>query len=99
MKSCKILCVCGSGTVSSAMVAGKIKDLLKEKGWNVNAVEASPNSAGSVISGGNFDLIACVSPVYEDFGIPKVKAVGMLTGMSEDKVISDILAILEEKYK
>nr|WP_319489870.1 PTS fructose transporter subunit IIB [uncultured Caproiciproducens sp.] len=99
MKSCKILCICGSGTVSSAMVAGKIKEQLKEKGWDVHAVEASPSSAGSVIPGGNFDLMACVSPVYEDFGIPKVKAVGMLTGMSEGKVLADILAILEEKYK
>lgn len=33
MKTCNILCVCGSGTVSSAMVAGKLKERLKEKGW------------------------------------------------------------------
>ena len=33
--------------------------------------------------------------VYEDFGIPKVKAVGMLTGLSEDKVVDDCLKILE----
>ena len=45
--------------------------------------------------GKKFDLIACVSPVYEDFGIPKVKAVGMLTGLSEDKVVDDCLKILE----
>lgn len=32
MKTCNILCVCGSGTVSSAMVAGKLKERLKEKG-------------------------------------------------------------------
>lgn len=99
MKTCKILCVCGSGTVSSAMVAGKIKEKLKEKGWDVHTVEASPNSTGSALAGGGIDLIACVSPVYEDFGIPKVKAVGMLTGMGEDKVIADILKILEEKYQ
>ena len=47
------------------------------------------------ITGKKFDLIACVSPVYEDFGIPKVKAVGMLTGLSEDKVVDDCLKILE----
>lgn len=40
--------------------------------------------------------MACVSPVYEDFGIPKVNAVGMLTGLSEDQVIRDCLDILNK---
>lgn len=95
MKSCKILCVCGSGTVSSAMVAGKLKEQLKAKGWDVHAVETSPNGVESALAGGKFDLIACVSPVYQDFGIPKVNAVGMLTGLGEAQVIEDCLKILE----
>ena len=97
MKTCNILCVCGSGTVSSAMVAGKLKEKLKEKGWDANMTEASPNSIEAEISGKQFDLIACVSPVHGEFGIPKVKAVGMLTGMAEDKVVNDCLAVLEAK--
>ncbi len=65
------------------------------RGWDAAMVEASPNSISTEITGKKFDLIACVSPVYEDFGIPKVKAVGMLTGLSEDKVVDDCLKILE----
>ena len=95
MKSCKILCVCGSGTVSSAMVAGKIKEQLAEKGWEVHAVETSPNGVESTLAGDRYDLIACVSPVNQDFGVPKVNAVGMLTGLSEAQVIEDCLKILE----
>ncbi len=95
MKSCKILCVCGSGTVSSAMVAGKLKEQLAEKGWDVKAVEVSPNGIESALAGEKFDLIACVSPVWADFGIPKVNAVGMLTGLSEEQVIADCLKVLE----
>ncbi len=97
MKKCKILCVCGSGTVSSAMVAGKIKDQLAEKGWDVYAEETSPNGVETALAGGDYDLIACVSPVYQEFDIPKVNAVGMLTGLSEDQVIEDCLKILESK--
>lgn len=97
MKSCSILCVCGSGTVSSAMVAGKLKEKLAEKGWDAAMVETSPNGIESAIAGKKYDLIACVSPVYDDYGIPKVKAVGMLTGLSEDKVVEDCLAVLEGK--
>lgn len=95
MKKCKILCVCGSGTVSSAMVAGKLKEQLADKGWDVNAVETSPNGVESALAGVKYDLIACVSPVSQEYGIPKVNAVGMLTGLSEAQVIEDCLKILE----
>lgn len=94
-KHVKICCVCGSGTVSSAMVANKLKEKLAEHGYDVDAVECSPNSAESTIASGGFSLMACISPVYQDFGVPKVNAVGMLTGLSEDQVLEDCLRILE----
>lgn len=95
MKNVKILCVCGSGTVSSSMVANKLKEKLAKHGYAVNAVEASPTSVESALSAGGFSLIACVSPVYKDYGIPKVNAVGMLTGLAEKQVIDDCLKILD----
>ncbi len=95
-KKIKICCVCGSGTVSSAMAANKLTEVLGENGYNVEAVECSPISLETTLSSGDFALIACVSPVYEDYGIPKVNAVGLLTGMGEDKIIDECLKILEE---
>ena len=94
-KRVKILCVCGSGTVSSAMVANKLKEKLADHGYDVDAVECSPTSAETALAGGGFALMACVSPVYQDFGVPKVNAVGMLTGLSEDQVLEDCLKILD----
>ena len=43
---------------------------------------ATPDGAGS-------------SGEYQDYDIPKVNAVGMLTGMAEKQVIEDCLKILE----
>ncbi|MCH4054155.1 MAG: PTS fructose transporter subunit IIB [Atopobiaceae bacterium] len=94
MKPIKILCVCGSGTVSSAMAAQKLTEKLGEHGYEVHATECSPTSAETALAAGGFSLMACVSPVYQDFGIPKVNAVGLLTGFGEDKVIEDCLQIL-----
>ncbi|RVU97390.1 PTS fructose transporter subunit IIB [Coriobacteriales bacterium OH1046] len=94
MKTVKILCVCGSGTVSSSMVAQKIKDALAQYGYDVHCVECSPNSAETALAAGGFSLMACVSPVYQDFDVPKVNAVGMLTGLAEQQVVDDCLAIL-----
>lgn len=96
MKKVKILCVCGSGTVSSAMVATKLKEQLKDCGFDAATVETSPNGIETEIAGAHFDLIACVSPVYAEYGIPKVNAVGLLTGLGEEKVIKDCVEILEK---
>ena len=95
MKSVKILCVCGSGTVSSSMVAQKLREKLREHGYDVQTSECSPNSVEAALAAGGFSLMACVSPVYEEFDIPKVNAIGMLTGLSEQQVIDDCLAILD----
>ncbi|MBP3200128.1 MAG: PTS fructose transporter subunit IIB [Lachnospiraceae bacterium] len=94
-KHVKIACVCGSGTVSSSMAAAKLRDKLKEHGYDVEAVECSPISASTTLGAGGFSLIACVSPLNEDFGVPKVNAVGLLTGMGEDKVYEECLKILD----
>ena len=61
--------------------------------------EASPVSIASVITGKNIDVIVCASPVTDDYGIPKVKGMGMVTSIGKEKVINEIIAILEEKYK
>ena len=36
MKSVNILSICGSGTVTSSMVAAKLKDRLSEHGYQVS---------------------------------------------------------------
>ncbi|HWQ78937.1 MAG TPA: hypothetical protein VN381_08970 [Anaerovoracaceae bacterium] len=97
MKKAKILCVCGSGVVSSSMIAAKLKEKLKERGYDVDTYETSPPSVETALSTGTFDIIACISPVIGEFGVPKVNAVGMLTGISEDQVIEDCIKILEAK--
>ena len=81
------------------MIALKIKEQLRDRGWDATMYEASPVSLESVITGKDIDVIVCASPVTADFGIPKVKGMGMVTGMGEEKVINEIIAVLEEKHK
>ena len=42
MRPVKILSVCGSGTVSSAMLSSKLADVLEEKGYDLEATEVAP---------------------------------------------------------
>lgn len=94
-KHVKIMCVCGSGTVTSAIVATKLRDKLKEYDYDVEAVESSVMNIPATLSSGGFSLIACASPVADDYGIPKLNAIGLVTGMGEDKVYEACLKILE----
>ena len=45
MAAVNILSVCGSGTVTSSMVAAKLKEKLGERGYSVYTTEARPTEA------------------------------------------------------
>ena len=57
MKTCRILCVCGSGTVSSNMVANKLRDQLGEAGWDCTTVETSPGGVETELMGNKYDIV------------------------------------------
>jgi len=96
MKKVHILCVCGSGIVSSSMAALKLKEILGDKGFDVDVSEASSASVNTLVAGAHYDLLACVSPVSENLNIPKVNAVGLVTGIGEDEVINQCIKILND---
>lgn len=69
MKNVNVLSVCGSGTVTSSMVAGKVKETLKEKGINSSTTEARPTEALNLAQSGRFDFI--VYTVHYHLGITR----------------------------
>ena len=83
MKSVNILSICGSGTVTSSMVAAKLKDRLSEHGYQVSATEAKPTEALNLAQSKRFDIIAHTSPLP------------CITGMGEDKFFEDFLKALQ----
>lgn len=94
MRSVKILSVCGSGTVSSAMLSSKLADVLEENGYSVEATEVSPGGVPGAMSSGRYDIIAYTSPVEGDFGVPKLNATGFLVGINEDEFVEELLGVV-----
>ncbi|MGI6068246.1 hypothetical protein, partial [Absicoccus porci] len=79
-KSVRILSICGSGTVTSSMVASKLKDYLQGQGYSVTSTEAKPQQALQLAQSGRFDIIAHTSPLPRgDYGIPCVNAFACIT--------------------
>lgn len=95
MRPVKILSVCGSGTVSSAMLSSKLEDVLEENGYSMEATEVAPGGVPLAIQSSKYDLIAYTSPVEGDYGIPILNATQFLVGIGEDEFTEKLLEIVK----
>ncbi|MVB10107.1 hypothetical protein CAFE_07810 [Caprobacter fermentans] len=95
----KILSICGSGVVTSNMVAGKLKDLFAEKGYDAETVEANSSEVEGCCSREHFDLIAYASPISNNCGVPAFNAIGLITGMGEDEFMEEAIEALHKAGK
>ncbi|UFJ39866.1 PTS sugar transporter subunit IIB [Brevibacillus humidisoli] len=91
-----VLTVCGSGTVSSTMVAEKLKEALAEKGYKITTTEVKPQQVESYAEMGSYDFIAYTTPVPENLSIPAINAVGFLTGFDEEGFLEEVLKVIEQ---
>jgi len=92
----RLLAVCGSGTVSSTMVAEKASDYIESLGYRVTSEELNPQQASERIPGDNFDLVVFTSPIPGTYDIPIINATGLLTGINEDEVYDQIKKALSK---
>lgn len=91
----KVYTVCGSGVATSVMCATKIRNYFKEKGLEVRV---EPISFGSLSNGDvSADAIVSVnSGLSNDFGIPVISGVSLLTGIGEEQTFQEVEKILFE---
>lgn len=94
MRPIQILSVCGSGTVSSAMLSSKLADVLEEKGYEVESTEVAPGGVAVAVQSGHYDLIAYTSPVDDGYGLPLLNATGFLVGINEDEFIEELMDVV-----
>ncbi|MFD1449068.1 PTS sugar transporter subunit IIB [Oceanobacillus profundus] len=91
MKTFKVLSICGSGTVTSSMVASKIQDEMEERGIKITTNTGKPTEALGYAQSGQYALIAHTSPLPAgDYGIPTISSISCLTGMGEEEFFDEI---------
>ena len=98
-KSLKVLCVCGSGTVSSTMIAVKMQEKFEELGYRFESEEVNPAGVKVALMSGKYDFIAYTSPVEDDVDIPIINAVDFMTGFGEDEFMEEALKVLDKLGK
>lgn len=92
MRKIKILSVCGSGTVSSALISRKLHEVLEEEnGYSIETIEVNPSGVESKMLSEKYDLIVYTSPVYGEYNVPKLNGTSFMTGIGEDEFIEKLL--------
>lgn len=93
-----IIVACGGGIATSATVATKINNELEERGLRslANAEAVDIKSLDMFIK--NADLYVSITPVVgvvEEFDIPVISGIPLLTGMGKDETIEKIIEALQ----
>jgi PTS system galactitol-specific IIB component len=95
-KKLTVLAVCGSGVVSSSMIAQKIEDILEPLGVEAEVIGLLPTSVQGYVERGGIDFVVSTSPIPGEINVPVIKGVALLTGFGEDAVIEEIKKTAQE---
>jgi PTS system galactitol-specific IIB component len=85
-----ILAVCGSGVVSSSMIAHKVEEMLQPLEIEVNVIGLLPMSVENYIQNNVVDFVVTTSPIPGEIHVPVIKGVALLTGFNEEDVVEKI---------
>ncbi|MFD2830057.1 PTS sugar transporter subunit IIB [Corticicoccus populi] len=90
----QIIFACSSGIATSTVVAEKVEEYCREKGVDVNARQGTVGELSGL--DGVVDLFVVTSDVGSGYNTPVVNALPILTGIGEEEVLEQIVAILRD---
>ena len=93
----KIVCCCGAGICTSNYLREEIVDRLKEEGYKgVNVVISKVTDLDESLEGA--DLLATTVELHKDYGLPQVRALGiMLDDDAAKQALDNIVDILKNR--
>ncbi len=88
----KILVACGTAIATSTVVAKKIEEMMKKRGFNVVTTQCKAAEAPSKAAG--FDMVVTTTPVGNVGNVPVLRTVSFLSGVGMEKDIDEIIEML-----
>jgi PTS system galactitol-specific IIB component len=90
-----VLCVCGSGIVTSSMLLVRVQDIFDEEKISCTVDTTSPYEMESIIASRPVDLIISTTPLTEMKNVkcPIILGHALLSGHGEDEVIEEIRSL------
>lgn len=90
----RILFVCGTGAVTSAVAEKYVTDACKKAGVEVTTVRCSPFEVKSMLD--NIDFIVSTTAIGNDFPVPVISGVPLLIGIGKEKVLEQIVTLAKK---
>lgn len=88
----RILVVCGTAVATSTVVAKKLEDMIKQRGFDVTIDQGKASEAPSKAA--NFDLIVSTTEVSNVGKTPVIRTISFLTGVGIDQDVEKIINTL-----
>lgn len=90
----RILFVCGSGAVTSAVAEKHVTDACKNAGVDVMTIRCSPFEVNSMLD--NIDFIVSTTAIGNNFPVPVISGVPLLIGLGRDKCLNQIIEMAKK---
>lgn len=90
----RILFVCGTGGITSAVAEKMVTDTCKDAGIPVSAIRCTPTNISSNLDG--IDLIVSTTFLSGNYPIEVVNALSLITGIGTETVLTEIIKKLKE---
>lgn len=96
MSKKRILVCCGSGIATSTIVMEELSSLVKKANINYKPdfYQCALQELGSLMA--DAKLIITTQRIRQDYGVPVVRAVGILSGLGIDENRAEIIEALEK---
>lgn len=91
-----MLVICGTGIATSTVVTGRIKEWLKEKGYDKDVKMSQGKVSDELKNIENYDLTVSTTMVPDRYKDKVINGVPLLTGMGTEKVYEEIEMKLKE---
>jgi PTS system galactitol-specific IIB component len=97
MRTFKVLTVCGTGIATSTVASEKCKEMLLERGLNIEVIECKATEVDSKIMVYRPDVIVHTTILGEDVGntVKKIRGLAFVTGVGMDKLADEIADYLK----
>jgi PTS system galactitol-specific IIB component len=91
----KILFVCGTGGITSAIVEQEVLKVCKAEGIDIQTIRCVPPEVTNRAK--DVDLIVTTTALGSDYPVPVVNGLGFITGVNKKETLEEIINLLKNK--
>ena len=85
----RIMFVCATGGITSTVAENQVKEACKKAGVEIMTIRCIPTEIGSRL--GNINLIVTTTMIGNDYPVPVIFALELITGIGKEKKLAEIV--------